>query len=42
MDIADINVKVIIAFGITMIVCLLTYIAFFKESVDKSSHTRKK
>lgn len=38
MDIADANVKVIIAFTLTMITALLTYIAFFKESkVSKRS-----
>lgn len=32
MDIADANVRVIIAFSLTMIVALLAYIAFFRES----------
>ena len=34
-DLVDINLKIIIASGITMIVVLLTYIAFFKESIQK-------
>lgn len=32
MDIADANVRIIIATSLVMIVSLLTYIAFFKES----------
>lgn len=32
MDFADINVKIIIATSLMLIVGLLTYIAFFKES----------
>jgi len=32
---ADLNVKVAIAFSLVLIVALLTYIAFFKESVEK-------
>lgn len=40
MDIADANVRVIIAFSLTMIVALLTYIAFFKES--KTSRSSRK
>lgn len=40
MDIADTNVKMIIATGITMIVVLLTYIAFFKEA-KTTKHSQK-
>ena len=36
MDFADINVKMIIASSLMLIVALLVYIAFFKESVEKS------
>lgn len=32
MDLIDLNAKVAIAFALTMIMALLTYIAFFKES----------
>lgn len=32
----DLNARVIIAFALTMIVLLLAYIAFFKESVEKT------
>ncbi len=32
MDLIDANARVVIAFALTMIVALLTYIAFFKES----------
>ena len=32
MDLVDVNARVAIAFGLAMIVALLTYIAFFKES----------
>jgi hypothetical protein len=32
----DLNANVIIAFALTAIVSLLVYIAFFKESVEKS------
>ncbi len=32
----DINIRALIAFSLVMIVCLLTYIAFFKDSVEKS------
>lgn len=32
MDIADANVRIIIAFSLVMIVALLAYIAFFRES----------
>lgn len=31
-DLVDLKLKAAIAFGIAMIVVLLTYIAFFKES----------
>lgn len=42
-DLADINVKAAIAFSLVMIVALLTYIAFYKDSVEKkhSSKTSK-
>lgn len=32
---ADLNAKVAIAFSLVLIVALLTYIAFFKDSVEK-------
>ncbi|MBI3443653.1 hypothetical protein HY008_03200 [Candidatus Woesebacteria bacterium] len=32
MNLVDLNAKVAIAFALTMIAALLTYIAFFKES----------
>lgn len=39
----DLNAKVAIAFSLVLIVALLTYIAFFKDSVEKkhSSKTSK-
>lgn len=42
-DLADINVKAAIAFSLALIAALLTYIAFFKDSVEKkrSSKTSK-
>jgi len=36
----DLNVRVIIAFSLVMIVGLLTYIAFFKDSVEKPAKQR--
>ncbi len=33
-NIADVNLKIAIAFSLVMIVALLTYIAFFKKSVE--------
>jgi len=36
----DLNTRVIIAFSMVMIVCLLTYIAFFKDSVEKTVASR--
>jgi len=40
---ADLNVKVAIAFSLVLIAALLTYIAFFKNSIEKkrSSKTSK-
>ena len=35
MDIIDLNLKVAIAFALALIAALLTYIAFFKKSVEK-------
>lgn len=35
----DLNVKALIAFSLLMIVGLLIYIAFFKESAEKSYST---
>lgn len=40
-DVWDANARALIAFGIMMIVALLTYIAFFKESVEKTHSTRR-
>ena len=40
MDIADANVRIIIAASLVMIVVLLTYIAFFKESAQKGTSKR--
>lgn len=39
----DVNARAMIAFSLVLIVALLTYIAFFKESVEKkrSSKTSK-
>ena len=37
---ADLNVKIMIAFSLVLIAALLTYIAFFKESVEKKRPTR--
>lgn len=34
-DLADLNVRAAIAFSLVMILALLTYIAFFKDSVEK-------
>ena len=42
MDIADANVRVIIAFSLVMIVALLTYIAFYKDSGQKKSKRSSK
>jgi len=39
-DIVDVNARVAIAFTLTMIVALLTYIAFFKDSVKKGRSRR--
>jgi len=36
-DIVDVNARVAIAFAFTMIVVLLTYIAFFKDPIEKKS-----
>jgi len=33
-NIADVNLKIAIAFSLVMITALLTYIAFFKKSVE--------
>lgn len=43
LDLADLNVRAAIAFSLVLIVALLTYIAFFKDSVEKkhSSKTSK-
>lgn len=37
MDFADINVRLLIAGSLVMIVALLAYIAFFKDSDSKRS-----
>lgn len=42
MDLVDVNARVAIAFGIAMIVVLLTYIAFFKGSVEKGHKRSQK
>ena len=34
-DFVDLNAKVAIAFSLVLIVALLTYIAFYKDSVEK-------
>lgn len=34
-DVWDVNARALIAFALTIIAALLTYIAFFKESVEK-------
>lgn len=39
-DLADLNVKAMIAFSLVLIAALLTYIAFFKDSVEKK-HSSK-
>lgn len=39
-DLVDLNLKAAIAFSLTMIVALLTYIAFFKES-KTTKHSQK-
>lgn len=41
LDIADLNVKVVIAFALVTIVGLLTYIAFFKEPIKKGPSPRR-
>jgi hypothetical protein len=43
LDLADLNVRAAIAFGLALIAALLTYIAFFKDSVEnkRSSKTSK-
>lgn len=40
-DFADLNVKIVIAFALVMIMALLTYIAFFKESAKKGHSSRR-
>jgi len=37
----DVNARALIAFALMMIVGLLTYIAFFKESVGKGRSPRR-
>lgn len=39
-DLVDINIRAAIAFGLALIAALLTYIAFFKKSVEKGRHKR--
>lgn len=39
-DLVDLNLKAAIAFSLVLIAALLTYIAFFKDSVEKR-HSRK-
>lgn len=39
-DVWDANARALIAFSLVMITCLLTYIAFFKESVEKTAASR--
>lgn len=43
MNLWDVNARAIIAFSLVLVVALLTYIAFFKDSVEKkhSSKTSK-
>ncbi len=43
MNLWDVNARALIAFALTLIAALLTYIAFFKDSVEKgrSSKTPK-
>ncbi len=36
----DINIRALIAFSLVMITGLLTYIAFFKDSVEKTVASR--
>jgi len=40
-DLWDLNAKIIIAFALTMITVFLAYIAFFKESVEKTRSSRR-
>ena len=39
-NLVDLNLKAAIAFSLVLIVLLLTYIAFYKDSVEKK-HSRK-
>lgn len=39
-DLWDVNARALIAFALVMIVALLTYIAFYKDSVE-GKHSRK-
>lgn len=41
-DLWDVNSRALIAFSLVMIVGLLIYIAFFKESVDKDKSRSSK
>lgn len=41
-DVWDANARALIAFALVMIVGLLTYIAFFKKSVEKNSSRRSR
>ncbi len=40
MNLVDANARVVIAFALTMIMALLTYIAFFKDS-KSTKHSAK-
>lgn len=39
-DLWDVNARALIAFALVMIVALLTYIAFYKDSVEKKRPSR--
>jgi len=40
-DLVELNIRAGVVFALAMIVLLLTYIAFFKESVEKGHSTRR-